>query len=85
MNKEENINYGQEDPGEWCKRMFGRELKRIHNMKNINDNDVNNTDEYNVLHDVLNDSKHIQKKNHYFPILHGCINTHRGKKKYKMF
>ena len=53
-------------------------------MNHTNDNEVNNIAEFNLLHDILNPSKHTKnKKNHYYPILHVCINTRRGEVKFK--
>ena len=49
-------------------------MKSLNNMNPIHDNKVNKFDECNLLHDILNPSKHI-KNIHYYPILHGCINT----------
>ena len=40
--------------------MFGRELKNIYDMNNINDNYVNGISKYNLLHDILNCSKLIR-------------------------
>ena len=53
-------------------------------MNNIHGNDVNNIAKFNLLHDILNPNKCIRHgNNHYFYILHGCMNTCRGKTKYK--
>ena len=60
------------------KSMIIREPKDIYDIYDIND--VNDLSEFNVLHDILNPSKHIKIINYnYSPILHGCINTRRGK------
>ena len=66
--------------------------KYIHDMKSLNgvnciyDNKVNNIDKYNLLHDILNPSKHTKNISiHYYPILHGCINTRKGKVKFKNY
>ena len=51
-------------------------------MDNIHDNDVNNVFELNLLHDILNTSKHVKITDYnYFTILHGFMNTNRGKEK----
>ena len=55
-------------------------------MKNINDNYVNNIAEWNLLHDILNNYKWTKRTDSYYlPILHGCMNTHRGGSRYKSF
>ena len=55
-------------------------------MKNIHDNAVNDIAECNVIHNVINPYKHtINTNSHYYPILHGCTNTRRGRTKYKTF
>ena len=51
----------------------------------INENKVNNMDEFNLLHDIPNTFKHSKNINsHYSPIMNGCMNTFRGKEKFKM-
>ena len=53
-------------------------------MNNIHDNDVNNKDEFNLLHDILNTFKRTKNTNYrYSPILNGCTNTRRDRGKYK--
>ena len=45
-------------------------------MNRIHDNKVNNIAECNLLHDMINPSKHTKNINsHYSPILHVCMNT----------
>ena len=45
-------------------------------MNCIHENEVNKLAEINLLHDILNPSRRTKIKNyHYFPILHGCMNT----------
>ena len=52
-------------------------------MKNINDNEVNNISEFNLLHDILNPYKSTKiTDSYYLPILHGFMNTHRGRSGY---
>ena len=42
--------------------------------------------EYNLLHDILNPSKRTKNlKIHYSPILHGCMNTQKGRANFKNF
>ena len=48
-----------------------------------NNNEVNCIAEFNLLHYILNPSKRVKGKiSHYSHILHGCMNTHRGKTKF---
>ena len=55
-------------------------------MTCIHDNEVNNTTEYNLQHDIINPPKLIKNLNvHYFPIIQGCMNTREGKVKFKKF
>ena len=52
----------------------------LNNMKHKQDNEVNNITEFNLLHDIINYSKHNENINsQYSPILHGCMNTRKGK------
>ena len=53
-------------------------------MNYIHNNEVNKLAECNLLHDMLNPSKCTKNKNsHYSPIIHGCMNTHKGRAKFK--
>ena len=55
-------------------------------MTRINDKELNKIAEYNLIHDMINSPKHAKNLNiHYSPILHGCMNTRRGKAKFKNF
>ena len=55
-------------------------------MMRINNNEVKNIAECNLLHDIINPPKRANKLNiHYPPILHGCMNTRKGKSKFKFF
>ena len=55
-------------------------------MTHTNINKVNNIAECNLLHYILNPLKTPQKlNNHYYSILHVCINTRKGKAKFKKF
>ena len=48
-------------------------------MNIIHDNNVNNVNELNLLHDILNPSKRTKNINsHYCPILDVCMNTRRS-------
>ena len=52
----------------------------IHNKK------VNNISEFHLLHNMINPSKRTKNiKIHYYPILHGFMNTRRGGAKYNIF
>ena len=54
-------------------------MKNICDMENIHNNDINNISEFNLLHDILNNSKRTRNTNSkYYPILHVCMNTCRG-------
>ena len=51
---------------------------RIHN------NEVNNIAGCNLLRDIINPPKRAKNLNiHYSTILHGCMNTKKGKAKFK--
>ena len=55
-------------------------------MNYIHENEVNKRSERNLLHDILNPSKCTKILNiHYYPILHGCINTQKVRAKFKNF
>ena len=81
------------DEKKWGNRAFESEMKiiydinRLNGMNRIHDKEVNNISGCNLLHDILDPSKLTKNINvHYFPILHGCMNTRKGKavfKKYK--
>ena len=50
------------------------------------ENEVNKISECNLLHDILNPSKRTKNLNsHYSTILHGWINTHKGRAEFKNF
>ena len=45
-------------------------------MNCMHENEVNKIPECNLLHDIINTSKHTKNLNsHYYTILHGCMNT----------
>ena len=49
----------------------------------IHDNKVKNINEWNLLHDIINHTKRAENiNNHYYPIIHGCINIRKGKAKF---
>ena len=68
------------------KRAFESEIEYVYGIKIPNFmnpmhyNKVNNIAEYNLLHEMLNPSKCTKNINrHYSPIIHGCMNTRKGK------
>ena len=55
-------------------------------MSFIHENEVNKVSECNLIHDILNPSKRTGLLNiHYYPILHGCMNTRKGRETFKNF
>ena len=55
-------------------------------MTLIHDNKANKVAKYNLLHDIINLSKHTKNLNdHYSPIIHVCMNTRKGNAKFKKF
>ena len=80
------------DEKKWGNRAFESEMKiiydinRLNGMNRIHDKEVNNISGCNLLHDILDPSKLTKNINvHYFPILHGCMNTRKGKAVFKNF
>ena len=59
-------------------------MKILNSMSRTNNNKANNKAECNLLHDMLNPSKRTKNINsHYSVILNGCMNTCKGKEKFK--
>ena len=55
-------------------------------MIHIQDEEVNKIAECNLLYDIKNPPKHTKNLNsHYSPIIHGCMNTRKGREKFKKF
>ena len=55
-------------------------------MTRIHTNEVNNISECYLLHDIINPPERSKTLNsHYSPILHGWMNTIKGKAKFKNF
>ena len=55
-------------------------------MTCIHNNEVKNIAECNLLHGIINPPKRAKKlKIHYSPILQVCMNTRKGKSKFKNF
>ena len=72
--------------------MFECEIKNKYGIENQNDvslihnKEVNHIFECNSLYDIINPPKHTKILNsHYSPIINGCMNTIRGKEKFKKF
>ena len=52
----------------------------------IHNNEVKNISECNLIHDIINPPKRAKKLNiHYSTFLHGCMNTRKGKARFKNF
>ena len=67
--------------------MIRREQRSLYDIYYIHDNNkVNDIAECNLIHDILKFSKRVKRTNsQYSPIIHGCINTPKGKSKFKIF
>ena len=70
----------------WRKRSFEYKKKNVYGIESRNDmtrihnNNVKNIAEFNLLHDKINPPKRAKKLNsNYSHILHGCMNTRKGK------
>ena len=60
-------------------------MKSLNAMNCINDQKANNTSEWNLPHGILNNFKCTKNINsNYFPIIHGCMDTCRGKEKFNI-
>ena len=80
------------DEKKWRKRAFEREIEYTYDIKRqngksyIHENEVNKIAECNLLHDILNPYKRTKNVNSpYSPIIHVCMNTRKGKAKFKKF
>ena len=61
-------------------------IENWNKMIYIHDNEVNIIAECNLLCDIINPPKRVKNMNsHYSPILHGCMNTRKGRVKFKNF
>ena len=72
--------------------MFEYENENSYGIENRNDitcihnNEVNNIAECNLLHYIINPPKRAKTLNsHYSHIIHGCMNTRKGKSEFKTF
>ena len=55
-------------------------------MTCIHENERNKISECTLLYDILNPYKRNKIFNiHYYPIIHGCMNTHKGIANFKKF
>ena len=77
---------------EWLKHAFEYKQKSTYGVENqddmthIHDKYVNYIAECNLLHGIINPTKLKKVLNfHYSPILHECMNTRKGKEKFKNF
>ena len=75
---------------EWRKCAFKYEQKssygieKQNDMIHIHDKEVNNIAEWNLIQDIINPPKRAKILNiHYYPILHGWMNTRNGREKFK--
>ena len=74
---------------DWRKRAFEYKKKNSYGIENqngmarIHNNEVKNTVEWNLPHDIINPPKHAKSSNgHYSPIIHACMKTRKGKAKF---
>ena len=75
---------------EWRKREIEFESSYVIENRSkiifIHENEVKNTAECNLLHDIINPPKRAKNINsHWSPIIHGCLNTRKGRSKFKNF
>ena len=55
-------------------------------MTRIHNTEVKNISEFNFLHDIINPLKRAKILNSYYSrILHGCMNTRKGRARFKNF
>ena len=55
-------------------------------MTCIHNKEVNKIAEYNLLYDMINPPKRTKNINiHYYPIIHGYMNTIHGREKFRNF
>ena len=75
---------------EWRKRALEFEssdvIENRYKMIYIHGYEVKNMPECNLLHDIINPPRRARNINiRYFPILHGCMNTRKGREKFNNF
>ena len=55
-------------------------------MTSLHENKVNKLAECNLLHDIINTTKHTKNlKIHYSPIIHEYVNTKKVRARFKFF
>ena len=55
-------------------------------MTRLDNNEVKNISEFNLLHDIINPPRRAKNLNiQYSPIIHGCMNTRKGRAKSENF
>ena len=55
-------------------------------MNCIHESSVNKISEYSLLHEIINPSKQTKTiDSHYSTIIHGCMNTRKGKARFRNF
>ena len=60
------------------------DMKILNDMNHLHDNKVNNISEWNLLHDIINNSKQTKDINrHHYPIINVCMNTRTGRAKFQ--
>ena len=61
-------------------------IENRNEMTRLQNKEVKDIAECNLLHDIINPPKRAKILNiHYSPILHGCMNTIKGREKLKKF
>ena len=61
-------------------------IEKLNDMIHIHEKEVNKKSGCNLLQGMINPPKRAKKlNNHYYPILHVCMNTTKGREKYKNF
>ena len=67
-------------------RNIRKRVEKRNYMIHIHYKEVNNTAKRNLLHDIINPPKLSKSmNNHYYPILHVCMNTRKGRAKFMNF
>ena len=69
-----------------CKQKIPYRIENQNIMTCIHDKEVNKMSEFNLLNGIINPPKRNKLFNNYYsPILHVCMNTRKGKAKFKNF
>ena len=70
----------------WKRTQIRYDTKRPNGMNHIHDNKEKIISEWNLLHDILNLFERTKNINiHCYPIPRGCLNTQKGKARFKNF